>query len=119
MREDRYGEDGIPARGDCFEAVRDWITAVGAQSAHIVPGLPWENADRESFNARFGDELPNGETFHALEEARIVIERWRKHDNTVRPRGALGHRPSAPETISPLNRGHQRTNNLSGPLRRS
>ncbi len=78
------------------------MTAVGAQSAYIVPGSPWENGGCESFNARFRDEPLNGETFHALEEARIVIEKWRKHDNTVRPRGALGYRPPAPETIGPL-----------------
>ena len=51
------------------------------------------------FNARFRDELLNGEIFYTLEEAKIIIEQWRKHYNTKRPHGALGYRPPAPETI--------------------
>ena len=34
-------------------AVRDWIGAVGAKTAYIEPGSPWENGYCESFNARF------------------------------------------------------------------
>ena len=36
--------------------VRDWIDAVGAKTAYIEPGSPWENGYCESFNARFRDE---------------------------------------------------------------
>ena len=43
--------------------VRDWISAVGAKTAYITPGSPWENGYCESFNARFRDELLNGELF--------------------------------------------------------
>ena len=39
------------------EAVRKWINAVGAKTAYIEPGSPWENGYVESFNARFRDEL--------------------------------------------------------------
>ena len=84
------------------EAVREWIAAVGARTAYIVPGSPWENGYCESFNARFRDELLNGEIFYTLKEAQIIIEKWRKHYNTVRPHSALGYRPPAPETIIPL-----------------
>jgi hypothetical protein len=35
---------------------------------------PWENGYIESFNARFRDELLNGEIFYSLKEAQIVIE---------------------------------------------
>ena len=41
------------------EAVRQWIKAVGAETAYIEPGSPWENGYCESFNARFRDELLN------------------------------------------------------------
>ena len=34
------------------EAVRNWIAAVGARTAYITPGSPWENGYIESFNAR-------------------------------------------------------------------
>ena len=84
------------------EAVRNWIAAVGAQTAYIEPGSPWENGYCESFNARFRDELLNGEIFYTLKEAQTVIEQWRRHYNTVRPHSALGYRPPAPETIIPL-----------------
>lgn len=86
------------------QAVRDWIAAVGAETAYIEPGSPWENGYIESFNARFRDELLNGEIFYTLKEAQIVIEQWRIHYNTKRPHSALGYRPPAPETITPLER---------------
>ena len=84
------------------EAVRDWISAVGAKTAYIVPGSPWENGYCESFNGRFRDELLNGEIFYSVKEAQIVIEQWRKHYNTVRPHSALGYRPPAPKSIVPM-----------------
>ena len=82
--------------------VRDWIAAVGAQSAYIEPGSPWENGYCESFNARFRDELLDREIFYSLREAQILIEPWRRHYNTKRPHGALDYRPPAPETIVPM-----------------
>ena len=48
------------------QAVRDWIAAVGAKTAYIEPGSPWENGYCESFNGRFRDELLNGEIFYSL-----------------------------------------------------
>ena len=79
--------------------VRDWIAAVGTKTAYIEPGSPWENGYCESFNARFRDELLNGELFYSLKEAQILIEEWRIHYNTVRPHSSLGYRPPAPESI--------------------
>jgi transposase InsO family protein len=100
---------GVPAyiRSDngpefIAEAVRKWIKAVGAKTAYIAPGSPWENGYIESFNARFRDELLNGEIFYSLREAQILIEQWRKHYNTKRPHSALGYRPPAPEIIIPM-----------------
>lgn len=84
------------------EKVRDWIGAVGAKTAYITPGSPWENGYCESFNARFRDELLNGEIFYTLKEAKIIIEQWRKHYNCERPHSALGWRPPAPEAVLPL-----------------
>jgi putative transposase len=71
------------------QKVRDWIAAVGAKTAYIEPGSPWENGYCESFNARFRDELLNGEIFYSLREAQILIEQWRIHYNTVRPHSSL------------------------------
>ncbi|UIJ70528.1 IS3 family transposase [Aurantimonas sp. HBX-1] len=81
------------------KAVREWITAVGAKTAFIEPGSPWENGYCESFNSKLRDELLNGELFYSLAEARIVIECWRQHYNTRRPHSALGYRPPAPAAV--------------------
>ena len=85
------------------KAVQDWIVAVGAKTAYIAPGSPWENGFVESFNARLRDELLDGEIFYSLAEAKVVIESWRRHFNTVRPHGSLGFRPPAPEVFVPTN----------------
>ena len=83
------------------KAVQEWIGAVGAKTAYIAPGSPWENGFIESFNARLRDELLDGEIFYTLAEAKIVVESWRRHFNTVRPHGSLGYKPPAPEVFVP------------------
>ena len=50
------------------------FAVVGAKTAYIERGSPWENGYIESFNARLRDELLNGEIFYTLREAQIVIE---------------------------------------------
>src|SRR6266705_3113440 len=81
--------------------VQAWITAVGAKTAYIERGSPWENGYVESFNARLRDERLNGEIFYSLREAQIVIESWRRHYNTIRPHASLGFKPPAPEVFVP------------------
>lgn len=81
--------------------VRDWLKRVGVKTLFITPGSPWENGYVESFNGKLRDELLNGEIFYTLREAKVLIERWRVHYNTVRPHSSLGYRPPAPETIVP------------------
>lgn len=80
-------------------ALREWIAAVGAKTAYIEPGSPWENGYCESFNGKLRDELLNGEIFYTLKEAKIIIEAWRRHYNTIRPHSSLGYRPPAPEAL--------------------
>jgi putative transposase len=107
---------GVPAhvrsdQGPEFiaEAVKGWIGAVGAQTAYIERGSPWENGYVESFNGRLRDELLNGEIFTTLKEAQIVIESWRLHYNRL-PRWA---------TSRPLRRSwHGRHRQLLRALRR-
>jgi transposase InsO family protein len=81
--------------------IRDWLGRVGAKTLYIEPGSPWENGYCESFNGTLRDELLNGEIFYSLNEARIVIERWRREYNEVRPHSSLGYRPPAPAAYSP------------------
>lgn len=97
---------GVPAhiRSDngpelVAEALREWIAAVGAKTAYIEPGSPWENGYCERFNGKLRNELLNSEIFYTLKEAKIVIANWRRHYNTVRPHSSLGYRPPAPEAL--------------------
>ncbi len=44
----------------------------------------------KSFNGKFRDELLACEAFNMLAEAKVLIEQWRRHYNTVRPHSLLG-----------------------------
>jgi transposase InsO family protein len=83
------------------KAVQGWIHGVGAKTAFIEPGSPWENGYVESFNGKLRNELLDGEVFNSLAEARVLIEQWRVHYNTARPHSSLGYRPPAPEVVMP------------------
>ncbi len=41
------------------------------------------------------------EIINTLREAKVLIEGWRRHYNTIRPHSSLGYRPQSPETIAP------------------
>ena len=71
------------------------------KTLYITPASPWENGYNESFNGLLRDELLNGEIFYSLAEAKVLIEAWRRHYNTIRPHSSLGYRPPAPETATP------------------
>lgn len=83
------------------KAVRGWLGQVGVTTLFIEPGSPWENGYNESFNGKLRDELLDREIFYSLREAEVLIERWRRHYNTIRPHSALGYRPPAPEAVLP------------------
>lgn len=55
-----------------------WLDALNVKASLITPGSPWENGFIESFNGRMRDEFLNGELFHTLLEAKILIEQWRR-----------------------------------------
>ena len=80
-------------------AVRKWLNRVGVKTLFIERGSPWENGYIESFNGKLRDELLNREIFATLEEAKVLIEQWRREYNRVRPHSALGYRPPTPEAI--------------------
>ena len=82
-------------------AVQKWLAQVDVKTLYITPASPWENGYNESFNGSLRDELLNGEIFYSLAEAKVLIEAWRRHYNTIRPHSSLGYRPPAPETATP------------------
>jgi putative transposase len=80
--------------------VRKWLHQVEVNTLFIEPGSPWENGYIESFNGKLRDELLNREAFDTLFEAQVLIERWRKQYNQIRPHSSLGYRPPAPEVFA-------------------
>jgi transposase InsO family protein len=79
------------------KAVRMWLSRLGVRTLFIEKGSPWENGYIESFNGKMRDELLNLEIFTTLEEAKVLIEQWRRHYNQIRPHSAKKYRPPAPE----------------------
>ena len=74
------------------KAIRQWLSGKPAsRPCYIKPGAPWENAFAESFISRVRDELLDREIFYTLEEARVMLERFRIDYNSVRPHSALGY----------------------------
>jgi len=93
---------GVPAHirsdnGPKFVAkgIRRWLLQAGVSTLFIARSSPWENGYVESVNAKFRDELLNGELFLGLEHARWVIDRWRLDYNHQRPQGALDYQTPA------------------------
>jgi putative transposase len=80
-------------------AVRRWLNSLGVTTLFIDPGSPWENGYVESFIGKMRDELLNGEVLDTLDEAKALVEAWRRSYNRVRPHSSLGYRPPAPEAI--------------------
>lgn len=78
-----------------------WLAQIGVTTLYIAPSSPWENGYNEGFNGSLCDELLNGEIFYSLADAKIPIEAWRRHYNTIRPHSSLGYRQPTPETASP------------------
>jgi putative transposase len=83
-------------------SIRKWLGRLEVKTLFIEPGSPWENGYIESFNGKLRDELLDREIFTTLEEARVLIEQWRREYNQVRPHSALGYRPPAPQAIMSL-----------------
>jgi len=55
---------------------------------YIEPGSPWGNGYLESSNGKLRDELLAREVFDTLPEAKVLVARWRRHYNAVRPHSA-------------------------------
>ena len=71
-------------------AILRWSQEQQVDWHYIAPGKPQQNAFIESFDARLRDELLNEAVFSSLNEARILLEQWRRDYNTHRPHSRLG-----------------------------
>jgi putative transposase len=72
----------------------------GSQDRLHRAGQPLGERLLRELHSKLRDELLNGELFYSLAEAKIVIESWRQHCNTLRPYSSLGYKPPAPAAIS-------------------
>jgi hypothetical protein len=78
-----------------LSAPQKW-TEVPVVVAAFETGSPWENGYVVSFNGKLRDELLKRESFDTLLEAKVLIDRGRQADITVRPHSALVYRPPVP-----------------------
>jgi putative transposase len=81
------------------KAVRKWLKRLGVKTLFIERGSLWENGYIESFNGKLRDELLDRGIYTTLEEAKVLIEQWRKEYNQVRTYSSLKYQPPAPESI--------------------
>ena len=70
-----------------------WAQRHGIKLHFIQPGKPTQNAFVESFNGRFRDGCLNQQWFRDIDDARSIVNAWRKHYNELRPHSSLGYLP--------------------------
>ena len=84
------------------KAVQEWISAVGAKTAYIAPGSPWENGYVESFNARLqGRAARRRDLLHSSARRRLSSRAGAVITMPSGPHAALGYKAPAPEVIVP------------------
>ena len=91
---------GLPAKisvdhGTAFtsRALDAWAERRGVTLDFIRPGTPNDNAFIERVNSRLRDACLNEHWVHTIDDARVLIERWRGEYNTENPHSSLGDLP--------------------------
>lgn len=78
------------------EDLQLWLKEQGVRPVFIEKASPTQNCYIERFNGSMRRELLNGELFHSVLEAKVVIHEWLDLYNTRRPhRGLRGKTPAA------------------------
>ena len=77
------------------ESLAGWLAEQGVAQVFIEKGRPQQNAFVERFNGTMRDEVLNGESFHTVPEARVVLGIWIEQYNTIRPHRGLGYKTPA------------------------
>jgi putative transposase len=73
------------------KALDEWAHRRQVKLVFSRPGTPTDNPFIEAFNGRFRQECLDQNWFESLDDARTIIEAWRKDYNTVRPHTSLDH----------------------------
>ena len=84
----------------CAKAAREWLHRLDIGPLFIEPRSQWENGYCESFNGKLRDELLNRELFYSVEEAKVLIENWRREYNAIRPHSSLDYMAPAPQALA-------------------
>ncbi|PYT95771.1 MAG: hypothetical protein DMG38_26105 [Acidobacteria bacterium] len=90
-------------------ALDEWACRHGVRLHFIEPGKPIQNAFCESFNGKFRDECLDEHWFTRLQEAKDIIEAWRKEYNEERPHSSLDDRTRVEYIQHLLDKGAQAT----------
>jgi len=61
------------------------IPSWSRQTLFIEPGCPPQNGYIESFNGKMRDDVLDREVLTTMEEAKVLIKRWRNEYNQIRP----------------------------------
>jgi transposase InsO family protein len=77
------------------EALQKWLLDQGVTPIFIEKASPTQNCYIERFNGSMRRELLNGEMFHTVLEAKVVINEWIELYNTRRPHRSLGGKTPA------------------------
>ena len=72
-----------------------WLLENRINTALIDLGKPSQNGTNESFNGTLRNECLTLEWFRNRLDAKVGIERWRRHYNEERPHMSLGDRTPA------------------------
>lgn len=75
------------------KVMHHWAKERGVKLNFIQPGKPMQNGYIESFNGKFRNECLNQNWFANLDQARLLIEHWRKIYNQLRPHSSIGRIP--------------------------
>ena len=67
-----------------------WVHHDDVKLHFIQPGKPIQSCSVESSNGRLREECVNELWFLGSEDARRIVEAWRRDDNGVRLHGSLG-----------------------------
>ena len=79
-------------------ALLKWILEQRIKSVLIDPRKSWQTGTTDNFNGKFRDECLAMEWFENHVEAKVSIEDWRQHLNTVRPNSSLHYK--TPDALS-------------------
>lgn len=77
------------------KAMARWARENAVRLHFIEPGKPQQNAFIESFNSRFRAECLEQNLFETIDEAGLLIRKWKSDYENIRPHSSLGGLPPA------------------------